>query len=123
MINFNYNKEDELLEVEYVGLLTEKNFSNYLNNISSNKNLPKNLKILTDARRVIYDFETIDFSLLIKKIEIHTKQFNIIKNAILHSKPRETAVSIMVEDEIDIKKYKQKVFYTKAVALNWLNKN
>jgi len=53
-------------------------------------------------------------------MKTHLAPYIFVKNAILHSKPVETAVSMVIEYKIKIANYKQKIFYTEEATINWL---
>ena len=122
MINCRFNTKTNFLEVVYSGLISTEDLNLHGNKIMNNIILPRKLNILTDARNAEYDYKNINFSSMMKKMKKHLEPFLLVKNAILHFKPIETAISMIIENKIIIKNYQQKVFYTEEAAINWLNK-
>ena len=120
MINHKYNTDTNILEVVYSGRITNKDLENFGEYIMNEKQLPRNLNILTDAGKAIYDLERINFRKMVKDMEKHLQPYIFVKNALIHEKPNETAVSMIFERNSLFSNYKQKIFCTKKAALNWL---
>lgn len=123
MISCKFNPELEILEVVYSGIITFEDLNVHGTKIMNNKEIPRKLNILTDARNAIYDYNNINNLLMMEHMKKHLEPYVFVKNAILHLKPIETAISMIVENEILINNYKQKIFYTEEAALNWLKNN
>jgi len=120
MISSKFNTETKILEVVYSGLISSEDLNIHGNNIMNNNKLPRNLNILTDARNAEYDYKKINYFSMMKNMKKHLDPFIFVKNAILHSKPVETAISMILKDKIIINNYKQKIFYTEEAATAWL---
>ena len=118
MIKYNFNEDLQILEVKYEGVINIEDFIKHNQFISENDLLPRKLKILTDARNANYDLSSDSIHKLIEILEPGFTKFEFIKGALLHSKPKETAYSILVEVEQKYNNYSHKVFTTKEAALN-----
>ena len=126
MISRDFNLRDNILEVTYLGEITIKQFIEYGNAIMKDKKLPRNLKILTDARNTTFDisyFKKENQLKLKEGMEKYLKHFTFISVALIHSTPKETAISEIFKDNFKFDNYTQKVFSTKEAALNWLKNN
>lgn len=120
MITCNYNNIKNILEVTYSGQISMSDINKHGEKIMNNKNLPRNLLILTNASVACYDYKNINYFSMMKNMKKHLEPYIFVKNAILHSKPVETAISMVIENKIKISNYKQKIFYTEKAALKWL---
>ena len=113
MIKHTYNKDIQVLEVIYEGHINSDEIISHTKYIATNKELPRNLKIITDARNAIYDFDDDTVSQLKSFLKVSTKNYITIKDAFLHKKPRETAYSLLMESETGFDNYFHKVFLYK----------
>ncbi len=120
MITQNYNERTNILEVHYIGKITLDVFEKYGISIMNNNELPRKLKILTDAREAKYNYSDIDLKKINKQMKIHLKDYTHVKNALIYSSPVETAISMLSQKEIKQEKYHQKIFYQKKEAIKWL---
>ncbi|MFP4367755.1 MAG: hypothetical protein ACLFQA_11735 [Bacteroidales bacterium] len=120
MIRFEFNDQLQILEVFYEGTINFIDLVDYGNKIFSNSSLPRDLKILTYASGAGYHLEHHELPLLTKKLEEHIRPYNKIRAAFIQSRPRETAYSILMEQEIAHDKYDHAVFSTRKAALEWL---
>lgn len=120
MISYHFNKEMQILEVNYIGNVTFEDLMEYGEMMRNNKSFPRELKIITDASSASYQLEPEDIAKLLKALREQVKPFNTVKNAVLHQKPKETAMSFLVENDGPIPNYKHNVFSTREAALAWL---
>lgn len=120
MIDFKFNEQLQILEASYEGTIVINDLIDYGNKIFSNKSLPRDLKILTDATMADYNLKLHEFPVLIRELEKHIRPYNNIRAAFIQSRPRETAYSMLLEQEIPPGKYYHAVFSTRKAALEWL---
>ena len=120
MINWEYNTDTQILEVYYIGNIIQEEYDNYIFFLKNSKELPRNLKILTDASNAIYSYKMINFNQVLNEIRILLRSYKCVKNAFLHAKPNETAISMIMENRLKIDNYQQKIFSTNKAALDWL---
>ncbi len=126
MISWDFNKKENVLEVTYLGEITIKEFMEYGNFIMKNEKLPRNLKILTDARDTIFGTNFLEEENILKLKEAMKKYlepYTFITVALIHYTPKETAISEIFKYHYKFDNYIQKVFSTKEAALVWLKKN
>lgn len=120
MITFEYNSKPGILEVIYSGEINLEELNNYGEQLYKDKSLPRRLKILTDVSNGCYIISPSEFPELKRNLEIHLSAYEHIKAAFVHSKPKETAYSLIISQENSIPNYERKVFSTMSAARRWL---
>lgn len=120
MITYRFNKETQILEVSYTGNILPEEIISYNEFIAENKNLPRELKVLVDARTASYQFSTKTIEILKVLVKQFMQNYKFMKVALVHSKPLETAFSQIIEDKQQPKNYFHHTFSTKEAALDWL---
>ena len=120
MIDYKFNEELQILEVIYEGSIRISDLMNYGNSIFSDESLPRDLRILTDAKKASYILLPEEIPQVIKMTLQHIKPYNKVKAAFIQSKPIETALSLLLELEFQSGKYKHSVFSSRQAALHWL---
>jgi hypothetical protein len=120
MIKYTFNEDLQILEVKYEGDIKTEDIINHGQFISKNNTLPRKLKILTDSRNVNYNISPDAIPELTKELKQNLTKYEFIMDAFLHSKPKETAYSILLEVEQKYNNYSHKVFTTKEAAIDWL---
>ena len=120
MIKYSFNKDIQVLEVIYHGEIRVEDIISHAQFVSENKELPRKLNILTDSRNAQYSFSLNEGKKLIKLLKQSLRNYEFIKDAFLHSSPRETAFSTLLEIEQQYTNYAHKIFSTREAALEWL---
>lgn len=120
MIGMAYNENLHIVEVIYKGVIELEDIFEFGTNIEQNPYLPRKLRMLTDATQAKYNFSVDKIPLLAKNLEEHTKDFEWIKAAFIQSRPNETAISMILENENKSSHYIHRIFYTRESALEWL---
>lgn len=123
MITSTYNEKLNILEVIYKGKVSIEDLIEFGENFSKNKTLPRNIKMLTDARNAEYTFDLDKIYVMLEKLKEHMKNYEMVIAAFIQSKPNETALSQIVEDENRAPNYIHKIFNTRQSALDWLLSN
>ncbi|MCG8701827.1 MAG: hypothetical protein MI922_27485 [Bacteroidales bacterium] len=121
MIEYCYNDDLRLLEVQYSGEVSKREIIHYGEAISNDTNLPRKLKILTDATKAHYTSTMHDVDEIVSLMKIHTANYEYIRAAFLQSRPKETALSYLLETKLMEINYFHKIFVTREAAINWLN--
>jgi len=88
--------------------------------IRKDNTLPRNLKILTDATSASYNLSRSEISEMLNILINQIKPYQSVKTALIHEKPVETALSLLVDNDKPITGYEHKVFSTREAALKWL---
>ena len=120
MIKHQFNEKLQILEVTYLGELSAEEILKFSTYVSTNIELPRKLKILTDATNATYNFNHDTVEKLMSNLKRNLENYQLIMDAFIHSKPKETAFSQLFEIERAYTNYVHKVFATKEAALNWL---
>ncbi len=120
MIEYKFNEELQILEVFYEGTITFNDLIDYGNSVFSDKSLPRDLRILTDATMACYKLVPDEIPQVVKLTLEHIKPYNKVKAAFIQSKPIETALSQLLESEFTSGKYEHAVFSARKSALDWL---
>lgn len=124
MITYKYNKDTGILETLITGTTSIKDLTEYMLSLSKYKELPKRLKILTDAREGVFSSET-EPEDLEKIVEVNYQSLAVcdfIYDAFILSSPIETAMGQLYQELSKAKNYFFKIFATKENAEKWLNK-
>ena len=120
MIQHNFNKDDNIFYIDYIGKIVKKDVIELYDYLLSEKNLPDHLLIFQDEKEA--DF--IDSESLIPIAVESFKKLSVIhssvKIAIWQTEPTMTAYSFVFKKTFDLKNFMIEVFYTKKAAISWL---
>jgi hypothetical protein len=120
MINIKFNKELKILEIEFTGDISLEDLIDYGEKIRLNNELPRELKILTDARESAFKINPNDLKVVVLELKKQIKPYKSVRSAVIQTKPVETALSMLINREGHIEGYEHQVFATRHAALNWL---
>ncbi len=123
MIRSHFNRDLGILEVNYSGKLNFTELKKFGDQLILNDNLPRELRILTDVREGEYDFSENELPGVMDALRNQTRFFRYVKAAFVQTKPRETAISLIVEQRNSIPNYHHRVFSTPEAAKKWLMEN
>ena len=115
-----FDEIDNILYTKSIGMVNLEDMLKNLDNLSHDTVLPKHLKVVEDAREAIVTFSESELHLLAAKLELVADNFNLIKHAVVHSSPMNTALSILVSGMVKRENYYLKVFSTLEGAINWV---
>ena len=123
MIISKFNNKTGLLETKFEGEVTINEIVDYLHSIQENKTYPRVLKIITDATNADMNFTPGDIRIMIEKKFKTSSKYEFIVIAMIVSKPKETAFSILYHEltKAKIKNHRCEIFSTKDAALHFLN--
>lgn len=110
MITYKFNKELQILEVCYEGNIGLDEIIEFGDIVYTDPDLPRDLKILTDATTVRYILNHSELKDLLNVLAEHVKAYQSIKAAFIQSQPRETVYSYIVEMEAKLPNYYHAVF-------------
>ena len=68
MIEYKFNEELQILEVFYEGNINFNDLIDYRNSVFSDKSLPRDLRILTDATKSSYNLNPDEIHLLYREL-------------------------------------------------------
>lgn len=121
MVVSEFNPLTGILEAKFEGSVYLKEILDYIISTKNNKELPRDLKIITDASQASYNFSYKELQNIVIENKKSLKQYNSITDAIVVTDPNTTAISMLYQELEKTKKYKFKIFSTKEAALDWLN--
>ncbi len=93
---------------------------NYLKEAS---HLPRKIRLLEDASLSTVMFSDDDIELLAKCMYEASKEFLLIKHAIILSEPNGTALAYLLKSYNYASNYHLQIFSKKESAMEWLNKD
>ncbi|WP_439183285.1 hypothetical protein [Carboxylicivirga taeanensis] len=118
MISFAFI--DNILHVSIEGPSTLHDLYDFLEELGSLQNMPKDLKVFYDLRNASLDLRLDEINLLSKKAEEKTLHCHSVKTAFCVSDPKITAYAMLFSWLPENAKIKREQFSTKEAALNWL---
>lgn len=120
MIVTNYDPITKTLNTIFSGAISIQDLTEYFLELGLDQSLPDKLRYFEDHTNAEYTFKPNEIKQLATAIGACFNKFKFIKVAILHSKPKETAYSILAMQQINSPSVKTKVFSTKQAATDWL---
>jgi hypothetical protein len=121
MIRYSFNEELGIVESILLDEINLSEIAEHINNIGKDPSLPTNLKILTDARKAVLNFDPKSISILIETIQNAKIKHESIKEAILHDDPDVAGYSFLYQKMLTpLVKHTFKIYSTEEAALKWL---
>ncbi len=120
MVLYEFNHKKGFLETKFVGEVTLTEIINYILDLKVNKEYPRILRIKTDATNAIFKFSTNDIKRIILETDNLIEYYDVIIDAMIVSRPKTTAFSMLYKELEKNDKYKFNVFSTEDGALQWL---
>jgi len=120
MIEYKFNKSEEILFMTLSGNFAINHMFKAIDSFSNDNSLPRNLKILEDARYSNVAFSEEELQLIIERLKSHLYKFNSIRHAVVHLDPVNTAFAILMGERLSGGNYLLKAFSTDEIALHWL---
>ncbi|RCW38342.1 hypothetical protein [Marinilabilia salmonicolor] len=121
MITYHFNKDLNIVEAAYSGKILIQDLLEYGEKISGDPELPKGiLRIFTDVSGAEYEIAQADYPKLVDALRFHVKDFKFVKAAFLQETPRQTALSMLFGNQVNIPNYYHKVFSYRDAAIQWL---
>ena len=120
MITHFYNVTLGVLEAKYSGEILPEEIIGYIRHIGNNKNYPRSLKLFSDISGAYFRFSPSEISKIVSASNKAIQNYSSFRSALLVSKPKETALSLLYTEMAKNQKYTVAVFSTKEAALKWL---
>ena len=120
LIDYEYDKQAGILRVYYTGVIHVEDLIKYGRSISLDIAVPRKIKILTDGREVKLCLSQKDVPTLSEALQENLKRFDFVKAAYVYDRPRETALSLLLDHNVKNSNYEHKVFSTMEAAEFWL---
>lgn len=121
MVKEKFNTTTNILETTYVGNINLSEVVNYIIATKNNKQYPRVLKIISDARNAEFNFSIEDLSIIMEENYKSLENYIGIIDAIIVDNPKNTVLTVLYQELVKTKKYKFEIFATKNAALTWLN--
>ena len=121
MIDYILDKEQNLLKVTYSGTIHAQDLVQFGKMISKDVSIPRKIRILTDGRDAKMCMSQKDLPEITEALAENLKEFDFVKAAYIYDKPRETALSLLVDHTVKNTNYEHRVFSTVEAAIFWLN--
>ncbi len=115
-----FDSTRKILFVTISGITSIEDLNQWITSITPDKAPEKYLKMITDARGAIYNFKAEDSKAIDKPLEELCRKYTWIKAAVIHKNPKETALSMVLRNRLEIKNYSQVIFSTMEAAENWI---
>ena len=120
LTKFNYRKG--VLYTKYRGVIKLAEYLEDIQMIGTNEELPRNLKILTDATRAKFEFNDDDIPVILDRKDLYARNFTFIREALVQDDPYVTALSMIYQyDASHLKNFQYKIFSSLDAACRWLN--
>ncbi len=120
MIEFNFNKSEQILYVECSGKIEINDMFKYVKKLGNDDTLPRKLLIIEDARKSDVQFTEKQLPELVTKLEDILPKYKTIRHSVIHSDPLNTAYAIILDNNVEKENYRLKVFSTVQAAKKWL---
>lgn len=120
MVTTTFNNQNKILEAQFKGDVYLKEIIDYINATKTNSSYPRKLKILTDAKRANFKFNSSDLNAIVLANNQSLENYQAIIDAIIISAPKAAALTVLYQELSKNKKYHFNVFSTHKAALNWL---
>jgi hypothetical protein len=102
-------------------LLPKNNLLDDIEKVGDDSNLPKQLKIITDARNAIFEFMPEDIDALANSVEKYMGKFVHIKEALIQSDPFVTALTVLYQLKLSkLENFEYQIFSTIEAATDWI---
>lgn len=119
-----YKSVNGTVTVSVDGKIKMDFFLKLISEVTADRSLPTNLKVIIDSRKARYLTKPSDITTIYRKLRDNCNKFVSVKIAVVQISPYETAVSMILKELIDgIDNIVLEVFNTEQAALAWLNHN
>ena len=123
MVENRFDEKEGVLHVKISGEVGLQDMFQAMGFLLQNPSLPKELKILEDARMATVLFNLNDLDIIAEKMQQSLKGFHSVRHAVIQSTPINSAFTIIITKKINIEGYILKEFSTERAAKAWLRFN
>lgn len=120
MIRTEFVEKHGILEAHYIDNIYLKDVVDYIDATRENKEYPRRLKILSDARETEFLFNEEDLFKIIEANEKSLEKYDEIIDAIVVEEPKIAALTMLYQILGKNPKYHFHIFSTKETAYKWL---
>ena len=116
-----FNQQTGILDSRFEGEVTLQQIVDYIRVTKKNSELPRRLKILTDATSAQMTLGPNDLPIIVSENRKSLEKYECIIDAIVLGAPKETALSLLYQELAKTNKYRFEVFSSREHALAWLS--
>jgi hypothetical protein len=116
----NFNPEDGILYTRPNPVVAIDDMRNGIQMLVASTSLPRDLKILEDARESTITFQASDLPALSRQLERILGLYSSVRHAVVLSNPLNTALAMLIGSKANNDKYQLRVFSTPDAARSWL---
>ena len=120
MIQTTYCSETRIISTNYIGKIDAKEIIEYIGNLEITNESYKDLLYFEDQTEAEFIFSPIEIKQIVHALYAKIKDIPSIRVAVLNSRPKETAFSIIAIRLLKAENLHAKVFSTQQAALDWL---
>lgn len=121
MINFNYDKDEQIIYIDRQGKIDIQDLLTLAMNIIKSFPDPGNMLIIDDTRNSCLNFEADGIAILSEEIGKLAKYYKMVKHATIVESPVDTALNVLYEQLIlNNENYFFKTFSTMNAARSWI---
>ena len=122
MITYKLNADNHILETVFEDMISPEDLFNFMVEINSNKDLPRDLRVIIDVRNADFIFEPIAIQSIVKANFRMNRSFKMIKNAILANDPDDATLTLFHQYTQGSKNYLVRKFHDREKAIKWLRR-
>lgn len=123
MIKYKFNTKANILETDFLDLVSFHDIKNYMQSIHDNETFPRKLNVIIDAQDVEFEVVPTDSQEVASFNFSLSKNFEHIKTAIVTNDPNPTSLAQLYQYGANSKNYEVKLFTLKENAQRWLKQN
>ncbi|MFZ4462559.1 MAG: hypothetical protein ACOYN5_01840 [Bacteroidales bacterium] len=120
MVENRFDEKEGILYVKISGEVGLQDMFQAMGFLIQNNYLPKDLKILEDARQAKVLFNISDLDEISYKMKQSLKDFDTVRHAVIHSSPKNSAFTIIISQKVNFNGYLLKEFSSEKSAKAWL---
>ena len=120
MIQTNYNSESKIISTNYIGKIDANEIIEYFGDLNIEGDFKKDLLYIDDHTQAEFDFKALDIKQIVHALYDKIIKLNSIRVAVVNTKPKETAYSLIAIRLLRAKNMHAKAFCTKEAAQDWL---
>ena len=120
MVFIEFDNKKGILNSVFEGDLALNDIVDYIREIKENTSYPRTLRILIDAREATANLTFEELSIVVEENKKSIENYQYSIEAVVITKPKETALLMLYKELAKNKKMKFQIFYTKEAAIDWL---
>lgn len=115
-----FDEKEQILYRRVQGLGDVKDILNSFEILMKDKMLPRELSIIDDSTKAKFVIDVSELEFVVEKIEKIASTYILIRHAVIHSDPENTALTIVIGNSLKSDNYFFDVFSTEEAAKKWV---